>query len=188
MKVCVQLAVVVGICMTAFTGAARADTLTWSYTVSKFSGFSGVFTGTDAGNYFTVTGLQSFKVNGVPTSYLQGAPIVSQDFFVGAGEGYDGNGSAVVTLDGSYLDLLDSPGVLNGQNPGLSLSVNDGYAKAVNQNDISYADPPLYINDQYKKSDWSATLVVTQAPEPSTVAVLLTGIVGLGIARRRKAV
>jgi hypothetical protein len=184
----VQLAVAITVCMMACAGKARADLLVWSFTLNKKVVLNGVFTGTDAGNYFTVTGLQSLDVNGSPTNYLAGLPVVSQDAFVGAGEGYYGNGSAVVTLDGSYLDLFDTPGETNGQLTGLSLAVNDNYAQDVQDNVISYTDPPKFIEDQYKKADWSATLVVTEVPEPSTVAVLLTGMVGLGIARGRKAV
>lgn len=187
MKTLVQLAVVITIGMMACAGEARADLLDWSFTVNKKAVFSGVFTGTDDGNYFIVTGVQSFDVNGAPTSYLAGVPVVSQDAFFGAGEGYFGDGSAVVTLDGSYLDLFVSPGQTNGELNGFSLSVDDAYAQDVQENVVSYADPPKYIDDQYKKSEWSATLVVTQVPEPSTVALLLAGIVGLGIARGRKA-
>jgi hypothetical protein len=145
-----------------------------------------VFTGTDAGNYFTVTGLQSLSFNGVATTYLAGAPIVSLDALTRYGEGYDGNGSAVVTLDGSYMDLIDTP---DGALTGFVFFAGDAYSQRNGYTFSNiYIPPSIRDTSDFLQADWSATLVGAQVPEPKTVAVLLTGMVGLAMARGRKPV
>jgi hypothetical protein len=186
MKRLLQLAVVAGLAGAVFSGAARAQSLDWSYSFSNGQVLSGVFTGTDAGNDFTVTGLQSLSVDGVATTYLAGVPIVSFDALSGHGEGYNGNGSAVVTLDGSYMDLADTPD--NGYT-GIFFYVGDVFAQSLVSGAGIFVIPG-YGSDgnEFAQADWSATLVGAQVPEPSTAAVLLTGVIGLAIVRGRKMV
>ncbi len=181
-----QLAVVTILAGAAIFSSARAQSLDWSYTFADGNVLSGVFTGTDAGNYFTVTGLQSLSFNGASTAYLAGAPILSVDAFTNVGEGYNGNGSAVVTLDGSYMDLLDTP---DAARTGFDFFAGDLYAQQVGSGEAFIYIPNVASDDGYfAQANWSATLVGAAVPEPGTVAVLLTGMVGLAMARGRKLV
>jgi hypothetical protein len=181
-----QLAVAAALAAAAIFSSAKAQTLDWSYTFNDGQVLSGVFTGTDAGNYFTVTGLQSLSFDTVPTTYLASAPILSMDYAVGFGEGYNGNGSAVVSLDGSYLDILVSSDrgrtgfdFFNGD----ALSQQEGVSRA------NFGIPAVGTDDsEFAPAEWSATLVGAAVPEPGTAAVLLTGMVGLAMARGRKLV
>jgi hypothetical protein len=181
-----QFAVVAVLAGASMASAAQGQTLDWSYTFADGNVLSGVFTGTDAGNYFTVTGLQSLSFNGVPTAYLAGAPILSVDAFTNVGEGYNGNGSAVVTLDGSYMDLLDTP---DAARTGFDFFAGDLYAQQVGSGEAFLYIPSVGSDVGYfAKANWSATLVGAAVPEPGTVAVLLTGMLGLAMARGRKLV
>jgi hypothetical protein len=184
MRILRQLAVVGALAGASFASAARAQSLDWSYTFGNGDVVSGVFTGTDAGNYFTVTGLQSLSVNGVATTYLAGVPIISADSYAGSGGGYNGNSSAVVTLDGSYMDLVDTPDDVNG----LLFAAGDAFARDYYAVFSAVLPPVANDGESYVQTSWSAMLVGTQVAEPSTAAVLLTGLVGLAMARGRKVV
>ncbi len=164
--------VIVAIVSLSYVSTASAELLDWRYTYGDANVISGVFTGTDAGNYFTVTVLQSFSVNGVATNYLAGAAPESDDAFVGKGAGHNGNGSAVVTLDGSYMDFIDTP---DGGSTGLSFIVGDAQAQDANNTGTLVFLPPILDDSDipFVQASWSATLVDvdTAVPEPPAVAV-----------------
>jgi len=92
-------------------GSALAQSLDFSYTFCDSNVLSGVFTGTDAGNDFTVLTGQSVLLNGTNiTDEFAGSTLESVDTLLQYGAGLNGNGTAVVTLDGYYQDLSFSNG------------------------------------------------------------------------------
>jgi len=143
---------------------------------------SGVFDGTLAGNYFTVTALDSLSVNNKPYSLTPNL-LASYDSFLGVGQGHNGNGSAVVTLDGSYMDIIVSP---DSGGTGFGFGVNDVLSSQMTppQNFYIAILPPSPSGaDAFVAADWSASVVT--APEPMTAALFAVGLAGLAVARKR---
>jgi hypothetical protein len=165
-------------------GAARADTLDFSYTFASGDVLAGVLSGADAGNYFTVSAVQSLTLNGHDASNsIAGATPQSYDTLEGRGAGYNGDGTGVVTLDGSYLDLV----VTANQISGFGFAVNDAFSGVVGSPYIVFAGirpDPSEIDFQFVPANWSAELV--PAPEPGSLAVL-AGALGVFALTRRAA-
>jgi hypothetical protein len=170
------------ILLAAPVGAARADTLDFSYTFGNGDVLAGVLGGTDAGNYFTVTAVEALTLNGSDVSNaIAGGTPASYDSEIGAGLGYNGDGTGVVTLDGSYLDLVDT---FNG-NSGFGLGFNDAYIAKTGGPFIVFAGVGLAVYDydtSYAPANWSAELV--PAPEPGSLAVLAGALGLLALTRR----
>jgi hypothetical protein len=176
----------------AATSPAKAEMLTFSYnggSVPSISGIgaapsiSGVFDGTLSGNYFTVTALDSLSVNNARYSLTPNL-LESEDSVEGIGQGHNGNGSAVVTLDGSYMDIIVSP---DGGSTGFVFAVNDlaSSQPAVDQNVYAAILPPSPPGeDAFVAADWKASVVTT--PEPMTAALFAVGVAGLAVARKRR--
>jgi hypothetical protein len=164
-------------------GAARADTLDFSYTFANNDVLAGVLGGTDAGNYFTVTSVLALTFNGMDVSgVIAGATPESYDSAASVGLGYNGNGTGVVTLDGSYMDLIDSPtgqygfGFALGDEISARILGGTGAAAFVATNpDVDDIDHP------FVQANWSAELI----PEPGSVTLLVSALGLLGLARRR---
>jgi hypothetical protein len=159
-------------------GSARAQqVLDFSYTFSPGYVLSGTLTGTDSGDYFTVTGVQSLFYQTDITSQYSGSALESFDESVHFGAGYNGDGSAVVTIDGSYMDFFTI-------GPGGQV----GFANGDNWSDVvgsaATLDPGYYTSGPFIAADWSATLV----PEPGSLVVMAGALGMLGvIAGRRRA-
>jgi hypothetical protein len=166
-------------------GCAMAQSLDFSYTFGNGSVLSGVFTGTDAGNDFTVLSVQSILLNGTNlTDEFAGSTLESVDAFAQFGAGLNGNGTAVVTLDGSYQDLYFS----NGRGQGLIFAVGDEVSMSFGnfleiENGVSAGGD----DGPYVQSKWTATIQGAAVPEPASLAVVIAGLAVIGYANRRRA-
>jgi len=169
------------------SGAASAQqSLDFSYNFGNGNVMSGVLTGTDAGNYFTVTGVQSFLVNGTDEStYFTPASIVSKDAWNNFGSGYNNNGTAVVTLDGSYMDII----VLGSQHSSFQMGMNDVTASQYGsfaEYDLNPENLGPAAGADFSASGWTASLASASVPEPAAAAVFLAGLFGLSIVHTRQ--
>jgi hypothetical protein len=153
---------------------AHASELDFSYTESTGSVLSGTFDGTllSNGNVFDVSSVSSLFVNGaavVDPTYVHQEVIVDGLIV-----------PAAVSLDGSYMNLFAS----NGFNDfGFATGVPDATSWSIEFATPGYGGTNTV--ETYNPSDWSASLVAT-TPEPSSLALCGTGILGLaGVARRK---
>ena len=174
------LGAIAAIALTA--SAAQADILTFTYN-HRGASVGGVFDGTlqPDHNTFVVTGYQSFSINGAPFAFTPSNFFGSADAFSHVGMGYSGNGSATLTLDGSYLDLT----AFDGTN-GLTFLVNNLMSSKLGN--LVYNAGAFEIvgsDDPFVPGGWSAS--VSAVPEPATLAVFGFALLGFGALRRRKA-
>jgi hypothetical protein len=165
----------------AVPAMAQSQALEFTYTEADGQTFGAILDGTLAsdGNHFVISGYQQFFINGQAVGFTPTQYFVSYASFAGQNEGYSGNGTGTVTLDGSYLDLFAEDENYNG----FDLIYNDG---AFDNDDVGTFGTFLGEGDNaYVQSDWSAELL--DVPEPASFAAIVSGLFALGLARRHGA-
>ncbi len=160
---------------------AQSQELEFTYIEPDGQTFGAILDGTLAsdGNHFVISGYQQFFINGQAVAFTPTQYFVSYASVVGQNEGYSGNGSGTVTLDGSYLDLFAE----DDNYDAFDLIYNDG---AFDNHDVGTFGNFLGEGDNlYVQADWSAELL--DVPEPASFAAVVSGLFALGLARRRGA-
>lgn len=179
----VALAATLTVCAEAGSAQAGTQLLDFSYNYGSGDIVGGALDGTLSanGNDFIISGFEDFTVNGVAISGFDPAVFGSEDAFQRWGEGYSGDGSGTVTLDGSYMDFVagDSTNAIGfAVNDATSLIVGNVTAAAG-----AFGNVPEAI---FNPANWSAS--VQTVPEPASYAALLVGLMALGFVKRRRSV
>jgi hypothetical protein len=164
------------------SSAKAQQALDFSYTFGYGEVLAGALTGSDSGNYFTVTGIQALTINGQDVlSDVAGDYIGSLDQFEQADNGHNGNGTGVVTLDGTYLDLIVYPHPFD-NSTGFYFGYGDVFASYF-QSIASVALGNYEDTDiPFVQANWSAQLATI--PEPAPLAILGGALPMLALLRR----
>ena len=148
--------------------AVAADHLKFQYLFSEGNHghiLTGVADGVLAadGNHFTVKRFKRLKIDHVE-SIVAGDSIVLQswDYASGYGGGYNGNGTPVITLDGSYLDLYFYEYHIHVRHAVdvTQMAVGDEYAMARGASVFShFYHHPNRIADDFDTGVWTAEII-----------------------------
>ena len=167
----------------AATGAS-AQSGTYTFTFDHFGLVeTGSLGGTlDAdGNHFIVSSNGSFTFDGAPFSVVSSTPM-SVDTFAGFGGGLRGDGTATMTLDGSYLDYFS--GDLGNF---VAFAVGDAYQLATQPPFSEYFDGVDNEVFAFDVSNFHASFRADGAvPEPASWALMLGGFGLVGGAMRSR--
>jgi hypothetical protein len=174
-----------GVLLCAAPGGAAHGQQLLDFTYTFLSGDveSGVLSGADAGNYFTVTSIPSLTVDGVDlTAATTSFTVESFDASQGLGLGYNGDGSAVVTIDGSYIDLFTL-----GPDGAAVFGVGDAFATELAS--IAELRTVVYSGQDtpFVAANWTASLQGAAVPESGSLGVMAgaLGMLGMVVRRRR---
>lgn len=143
---------------------------------------SAVLSGEKHGKYLTIESVSDFSFNGFSGSFADPIVFSSADVALGYGSGYNGNGTPVIALDGTYADLyaVTSTEVLG-------LYINDITAA---HNSSNYSGGQSYIQsgahgpntgDEFN----SAYLSIRPIPEPANIGLVLLGLLQVWVIRSR---
>lgn len=171
--------------LAGYVGNASADQiLNFSYTDVEGNTIAGTMNGALQAddNTFLVTTMGPVTFDGNPAIAL--SSVVSWDFRVGAGNGYEGLDQGAVTLDGSYFDIIACD--TDECNQGFLLARGDAYASEINgeslfSSSLNFGNAAEAINPE----EWSASLVST-APEPQSWVLMSIALAAFA-ARKRPA-
>jgi hypothetical protein len=169
--------------LVATAPAALADTAFLSYTLQDSSLVTATFTGTLAGDLFTVTSTDALAFNGFSYNPADFPFVDSVDEFIGFGSDVP-----ILSLSGTYLDFIVA-----------TPSVTDGFLLAVG-NDVAI---PVFGGPAFRSSsafggttepfvldNYSLTVVTSSVPEASTWdagGALLLAAGGTWVRSRRQA-
>lgn len=170
--------------LVATAPTALADTAFLSYTLQDSSFVTATFTGTLAGDLFTVTSTVALAFNGV--SYSPAAfPFVESVDEVFGGFGPD---VPILSLSGNFLDIVVSSTPVGGD--GFALSVGNDFAQFVGGDNFNSGPSFGFSFEPFVLDNYSLTVVTSSVPEASTWAAggaLLLAAGGTWVRSRRQA-
>jgi hypothetical protein len=170
-------AFIAALCLTS--AAAEAQTTAYfSYVdAADHIDLTGQLMGSLSGNYFTIGSVSDLTFNGQPVAFTP-AYDGSADTIWGDGPGHNGNGTAVVSLDGTYMDWATASA---NRQDGFQFADGDMFAQyqfISFESGSSFGDKGV----RYHPADWTLNFSV---PEPAGLAVFGAGLAALGFIRRR---
>ncbi len=167
------------ILLAASVKSARAsEILDFSYTDGNGDTISGTMDGAlqSDDDTFLVTGMGPITFDGGATAPLNF--VASIDDYQSLGNGYMGEDTAAVTLDGSYMDLIacfDSDCA-----DGFLFAVGDEFSGNFDGSLFSGGASFGFVFEPFNPQGWSASV----APEPQSFVLFGLGLAGLAASRR----
>lgn len=171
--------------LVATAPTALADTAFLSYTLQDSSFVTATFTGTLAGDLFTVTSMDALAFNGFSYNPADFPVLESPDNWFGFGPDVP-----TLSLSGTYLDILLAD----------NLMIDDGFLLAVGNDSMAiptYGGPTFSSGPSFGSAlepfvldNYSLTVVTSSVPEASTWAAggaLLLAAGGTWVRSRRQA-
>ena len=171
-------ALIAAVCLTSASAEAQTAA-TFSYVDAAANiDLTGQVLGSLSGNYFTIASVSDLTFNGQPVAFTP-TYDESTDTYFGDGLGHNGNGSPVVTLDGTYMDWATASA---NHRDGFLFADGDMFAQYFY---ITYQGGSSFGNTgpHYHPADWTLDFSV---PEPAGLAVFGLGLAALGLIRQRR--
>jgi hypothetical protein len=168
--------------LVAMAPAALADMAFLSYTLQDSSVVTATFTGTLAGDLFTVTSTDALAFNGLSYAPATFPFVESVDEFTGFGPDVP-----ILSLSGTYLDIIVAdPGVTDG----FALSVGSDFASSIGADNFNSGFSFGQTFEPFVLDNYSLVVVPSSVPEASTWAAggaLLLAAGGTWFRSRRQA-